>query len=68
MKAITWAVLFVVVCAICASVFAMDVELTNTHLYNNGTHLNCGGAWTTCERSITGEWVYCSRCGVQRHR
>lgn len=61
-------VAFVLAVCVAVAMLAWDVQLTKAHLYNNGIHRNCGGLWTVCERCKTGEWVYCSRCGVQSHR
>lgn len=43
-----------------------DAELTRKVSYNGGYHRECGRAWMHCERDKTGEWFYCSRCGIEK--
>ena len=48
--------------------FSYNATATKKYFYNNGRHLNCGGYWMTYERSLTGEWMYCDKCGAEYHR
>lgn len=58
------AIIFAVLIAALAITIHFDIQLTQNHFYNNGHHLNCGGAWTHCIRDNTSTWFYCDYCGI----